>query len=333
MNSGAMHLILRSGDRMPLLGLGTWKIAKESTADVVFQAIKLGYRHLDCACDYGNEQQVGQAIKRAIEEGKIAGREDLWVTSKLWNTYHAREHVPLALQRTLDDLGIEYLDLYLVHFPIALKFVPFEERYPPEWIFDPNSTEGGVMEYARVPMQETWEAMEELLTNQSGVKVRNIGLCNMNTAGLRDLLNYAKVPPAVLQIERHAYLQQPKLLRYCRDVGIAVTGFSPLGSSSYVELNMATLSDSCLLEPTVAHIAKKHGRSPAQVLLRWGIDTGTAIIPKSSNISRLEENADVFNFKLDEEDIDEISKLDKRKRFNDPGVFTIGMNSFCPIFD
>ena len=163
--------------------------------------------------------------------------------------------------------------------------------------------------------------------------MRNIGLCNVNAAGLRDLLNYARVPPAVLQIERHAYLQQPNLLRYCRDVGIAVTGFSPLGSSSYVELDMAAPSDSCLAEPLVTQIAKKYGRSPAQVLLRWGIDTGTAIIPKSSKISRLEENLDVFNFNLDKEDMDAISRLDKHKRFNDPGEFTIGMNSFCPIYD
>ena len=332
-------LTLRSG-RMPTVGLGTWKIAKDVAADVVFQAIKLGYRHLDCACDYGNEQEVGEGIRRAIGEGVIAGRDDLWVTSKLWNTYHAKEHVPLALQRTLDDLGLDYLDLYLVHFPIALKFVPFEERYPPEWVHDPSAADGGAMEYARVPMQETWEAMEGLLAGGSGSdgsgalpKVRNIGLCNVNAAGLRDLLNYAEVPPAVLQIERHAYLQQPKLMRYCADAGVAVTGFSPLGSSSYVELDMATKADSALTEPVVAEVARKHGKSPAQVLLRWGIDTGTAVIPKSSKLARLEENLDVFGFELDAEDMGALSALDRNRRFNDPGDFTTGMNSFAPIFD
>ena len=349
-------LTLRSGAKLPSVGLGVWKISKESTASVVVEALKMGYRHLDCACDYGNEQQVGEGIQRALQEGVIASREELWVTSKLWNTYHAKEHVPLALQRTLDDLGLDYLDLYLVHFPIALKFVPFEERYPPEWVFDPSQADGGAMEYARVPMQETWEAMEELLASPAATddsssassspspspspsspaaaaKVRNIGLCNVNAAGLRDLLNYAKVPPAVLQIERHAYLQQPKLMRYCEDAGVAVTGFSPLGSSSYVELDMATPGDSALAEPAVAAIAEKHRRSPAQVLLRWGLDTGTAVIPKSSKVARLAENLDVFDFSLDEEDLEALSVLDKNRRFNDPGDFTTGMNSFCPIYD
>ncbi|KAJ1635778.1 NADP-dependent oxidoreductase domain-containing protein [Pavlovales sp. CCMP2436] len=117
--------------RMPIVGLGVWKAPPEVTAQVVYDAIKLGYRHLDCACDYGNEEAVGKALKLLFAE-KVCTREELWITSKLWNTYHAREHVLPALQRTLDDLGVEYVDLYLIHFPIALQFVPFEKRYPPE---------------------------------------------------------------------------------------------------------------------------------------------------------------------------------------------------------
>ena len=271
------ELVLRSGDRMPTVGLGLWKVPNDATADTVVNALKLGYRHLDCACDYGNEAEVGEGIKRAIAEGVIGSRGDIWVTSKLWNTYHAAEHVPMAMEKSLEDLGLDYVDLYLIHFPIALKFVPFEERYPPEWVYDPDTAEPR-MEYARVTMQETWEAMEKLADNG---KARNIGLCNVNTQGLRDLLNYARIPPAVLQVERHAYLQQSKLLRMCEEEGIAVTGFSPLGSSSYVELDMATKSDSALDEPIVAAVAAKYGKSPAQVLLRWGVQTGASVIPKS----------------------------------------------------
>jgi D-xylose reductase len=119
---------------LPAVGLGLWKIPNEACEQVVYDAIKVGYRCLDSACDYGNEKEVGRGIKKALDEGAVK-REQLWVTSKLWNTYHRKEHVRAACLRSLSDLGLEYLDLYLVHFPIALKFVPFEERYPPEWNF------------------------------------------------------------------------------------------------------------------------------------------------------------------------------------------------------
>lgn len=187
------HLTLHSGDKMPLVGFGCWKVAKEQMADTVYSAIKSGYRCIDEACDYGNEKECGQGIKKAIDEGLVT-RKDLWVTSKLWNTYHRKEHVKMACKRTLEDLGVEYLDLYLIHFPISLKFVPFETRYPPEWFHDPNGADPR-MEEDLVPMQETWEAMEELVSE--GL-VKNIGVCNMNCALLREILCYAKVKPSVL---------------------------------------------------------------------------------------------------------------------------------------
>lgn len=149
---------------MPSVGLGCWKIPNDQTADVVYNAIAnpKGYRCIDEACDYGNEKEAGEGIKKAIDEGKVT-RKELWVTSKLWNTYHRKEHVKAACMKTLQDLQLEYLDLYLIHFPIALKFVPFEERYPPEWVdYDPKSDSLKMVEDL-VPMRETWEAMEELV--------------------------------------------------------------------------------------------------------------------------------------------------------------------------
>src|SRR5919204_4040097 len=143
-------ITLVTGDRMPAVGLGFWKVPKPAAAGLVQQAVRTGYRHLDCACDYGNEAEVGAGIRAALAAG-LCRREELWVTSKLWNTYHAREHVRPALERTLRDLGLDYLDLYLIHFPIAQRFVPFERRYPPEWFFDPGAPHPR-MEFERVPL-------------------------------------------------------------------------------------------------------------------------------------------------------------------------------------
>ena len=172
---------MKWGAKLPKVGFGFWKVDQDKTADVCHSAIKVGYRHLDCACDYGNEVEVGQGIAKAIKDG-ICDREDLWVTSKLWNTYHDPEHVKLACEKSLQDLGLEYLDLYLIHFPIAQRYVPIEKRYPPGWFFEPNAA-NPVIEEARVPISDTWRAMEELA--KEGL-VRNIGICNFGTSQIRD---------------------------------------------------------------------------------------------------------------------------------------------------
>ena len=151
----------------------------------------------------GNESEVGEGIARAIQSGNVT-REELWVTSKLWNTYHEPQHVRSACKKTLTDLGLEYLDLYLIHFPISLKYVPFEKRYPPEWFYDPDA-DNPKMELIEVSVQSTWQAMESLV--EEGL-VKNIGLSNFNCQGIRDVLSYARIKPAVLQVELHPYLQQ-----------------------------------------------------------------------------------------------------------------------------
>jgi len=316
-------------ESIPKVGFGLWKVDQKTCADVVYQAIKAGYRHLDSASDYGNEMQVGQGIKRAIDDG-LCVREDLWVTSKLWNTYHASEHVALAMQKSLDDLGLEYLDLYLVHFPIALEFIPFEQRYPAEWLFDPAQPELG-MKAAPVSLQETWVAMEELVDNG---KARQIGICNYNSGLLQDLLSYARIKPAMLQIESHPYLTQEKLLRMCRQHDIPVTAFSPLGALSYVELEMAEQQESVLQQEVVIAAAERHGKTPAQVVLRWGVQRDTAIIPKTSKPERMLENLNIFDFELTADEMQGISNLNANRRFNDPGVFCeVAFNTFYPIYD
>ena len=313
---------------MPAVGLGLWKVPQHAAATLVRQAISGGYRHIDCACDYGNEAEVGAGIADALAAGECQ-REELWVTSKLWNTYHAREHVRPAVERTLRDLRLDYLDLYLIHFPIAQEFVPFETRYPPEW-FDPSET-APRMKFARVPLSETWSAMEDLVT--AGL-VRHIGVCNYGTALLRDLFSYARIRPAVLQVELHPYLSQEKLLRFARENGIAVTAFSPLAAQSYHSLGMAEARESVLSEAVIHTAAARHKKTPAQVVLRWAVQRGTAVVPKTTRLERLAENLALFDFELTADEMTAISALDRNRRFNDPGVFCeAAFGTFCPIYE
>lgn len=314
-------------EKMPIIGFGLWKVASQDCPKIIMEAIAAGYRHFDCAADYGNEQAVGAGIKQALSEG-LCTREDLWITSKLWNTFHAPEHAEEACQKSLDDLGLDYFDLYLIHFPIALEYVPIEKRYPPEWIYDPKNPS---MKLANIPLYQTWEAMEKL--TEQGL-TRQIGVCNYNSALLHDLMRYAHVKPAVLQIESHPYLTQEKLIRLAHAYDIHVTAFSPLGALSYFELDMAKQEESLLLTKPVMDAAKAHDKSTAQILLRWAIQRGTSIIPKSSNPQHMRENLDILDFALSDDEMQEISGLNQDKRFNDPGVFCEqAFGSFHPIYD
>eukprot|EP00462_Mataza_sp_D1_P025717 CAMPEP_0175146370 /NCGR_PEP_ID=MMETSP0087-20121206/15344_1 /TAXON_ID=136419 /ORGANISM="Unknown Unknown, Strain D1" /LENGTH=308 /DNA_ID=CAMNT_0016431331 /DNA_START=86 /DNA_END=1012 /DNA_ORIENTATION=+ len=302
---------------MPLVGLGTWKISLDSTAETVYQSIKRGYRCLDCACDYGNEAEVGKGIKRAIDEG-VVKREDLWITSKLWNTFHEKERVREGCEKTLKDLGLTYLDLYLVHFPISLKYVPIETRYPPEWFYDPSEKEPKCVG-SNATIRETWEQMEALC--QAGL-AKNIGVANFNVVLLQDLFKYAKVPPNVLQVEHHPYLQQPVLFDIARGFGMAITAFSSFGAKSYWVFNEDLKKDQQLLDhPLVDAIAKKHSKTTAQVLLRFATQRDICVIPKSSNFERLSENLACCGFALDEKDMADLKGLECNRRFNDVGGF------------
>ena len=315
--------------KMPAIGLGLWKIARDDTAEMVRSAIAEGYRHLDSAADYGNESEVGEGLQAALSQGFVS-RDELWVTSKLWNTYHRPEHVRAACERTLKDLRLSELDLYLIHFPIALQYVDFDARYPPEWVADP-AAENPVMVPDCVPLSDTWGAMEELV--RAGL-VKEIGVCNYNTGLLHDLMAYSQIKPAMLQIESHPYLTQERLLRAAAEYELAVTAFSPLGALSYLELDMAEPGESVLEQAAVKEAAARVGRTPAQVVLRWGIQRGTAVIPKTSRVERLRENQLLFDFELNEAEMTAISALNRNRRFNDPGHFCEeAFGTFFPIYD
>jgi len=322
-------LTLADGGHFPSVGLGMWKMPKPELPGLVREAIRLGYRHLDCACDYGNEPEVGAGLTAALRDG-LCRRDELWVSSKLWNTYHEPKYVRAACERSLRDLKLEVLDLYLVHFPIALAYVPFEVRYPPEWFHDPQAKQPAMQPIA-VPYADTWGAMEEL---QRAGLVKRIGVCNLNVSALREVLASCSIRPAVHQIELHPYLTQSRLVRYCAQENIAVTAFSPLGAPSYLALGMASPAENVLTDPVLTRIATAHGRTPAQIALRWGVQRGCAVIPKTASPARLTENLALFDFLLSAAEMSAIDGLDRPRRFNDPGHFgEKAFNTFYPIFD
>jgi D-xylose reductase len=299
---------------MPLLGFGCWKVPKETCAATIQTALESGYRCIDSACDYGNEVEVGQGIAAAIKNG--IDRKDIFVTSKLWNTYHEPQYVRAACQRTLDDLGLEYLDLFLIHFPIALQYVPFEERYPPEWFVDAKNTRHA---FSNALLHETWAAMEALV--EAGL-VRNIGVANYNVVLMGQLMRYAKIKPAVLQVERHPYLTQPVLVDKCRIHGVQMTAFSSFGGQSYevYGLKYDTGFDRLMDHKTVVDIATAQNKTPAQVLLRWSVQNNIAVIPKSMSVTRIRENADIFNFELTADQMTSLDGLNINHHFNNVGA-------------
>ncbi|KAK6201284.1 xylose reductase [Scheffersomyces amazonensis] len=303
---------LNSGHLMPLVGFGCWKVDNATAAEQIYNAIKTGYRLFDGAEDYGNEKEVGEGINKAIKDGLVK-REELFITSKLWNNFHDPKNVETALNRTLSDLKLDYVDLFLIHFPIAFKFVPLNEKYPPGFYCG----DGDKFHYEDVPLLETWKALEKLV--KAG-KIKSIGISNFTGALIYDLLRGAEIPPAVLQIEHHPYLQQPRLVEWVQSKGIAITAYSSFGPQSFLELNHSkALNTPTLFEHnTIISIAERVKKTPAQVLLRWASQRNIAIIPKSNNPGRLLQNLEVNDFDLTKEDFEEISKLDIGLRFNDP---------------
>lgn len=301
---------LNTGHEMPQVGFGLWKVDKATCADTVYNAIKVGYRLFDGACDYGNEVEAGHGIARAIADGLVT-REELFLVSKLWNTFHDGDKVEPICRKQLADWGIDYFDLYIIHFPVALKYVDPEVAYPPGW------DHGGEVQLSNASIQETWHAMEDLV--HKGL-TKSIGVSNFQGSLILDLLRYAKIKPATLQIEHHPYLVQPTLLTLAKSEGIAVTAYSSFGPQSFIELEWQKAKDTPVLfeHPVVTSIADAHKRTPAQVLLRWATQRGLAVIPKSNNPDRLKQNLEVTDFDLTEEELEKISGLDRQLRFNNP---------------
>lgn len=293
-------LSFRNDDEMPALGLGTWKSGPGEVYKAVREAIRIGYRHFDCAARYENEEEIGSALADAMADGEVK-REDLWITSKLWNNAHQKDHVVPALRESLAKLQLDYLDLYLIHWPVALK---------PEVIFPSKADE--FLSLEEVPLLETWQGMEDCLYQDLA---RHIGVSNFSVKKLQGLLRDSRFQPEMNQVESHPYLQQDELLEFCHQNDMHFTAYSPLGSMDRPS-RLKKKEEPMLLEnKVIVNIAEAQGCTPAQVLIRWALQRGTSVIPKSTNPKRLRENFAAAAIQLSDADMKAIGDLDHHYRF------------------
>lgn len=293
-------------DEMPILGLGTWKSVPGVVGSAIVKAIEIGYRHIDCAAIYNNEAEIGTALKECFERGLVK-REELWITSKLWNDAHLSQDVRPALQKTLNDLGLDYLDLYLIHWPIAFK--------------NGLAFPSGAVDYLSLeeaPLAETWKALQE---SQNEGLVRHIGTSNFTVKKLQQLIGVGGQKPELNQVELHPYLQQQALIDWCHERQIHAMAYSPLGSMDRPDSFKKEGEPIPLKSEVVVRIAEQNGISPAQVLIRWQIQRGVSVIPKSTNPKRLQENFDTLRVMLSDEDMKALALLDQHKRIVDGSFF------------
>ena len=289
---------------MPALGFGTLISDAAVTISATRDALEAGFRHIDCAERYRNEREVGEALQAGLAAGGIA-REDLFVTTKLWNTNHRPERVGPAFEASLDRLRLNYLDLYLIHTPFA--FQPGDDH-------DPRDQNGNVLYDQDVTLLDTWRAMESLV---DGGRCRAIGLSNISLHRLLPVYESAKIKPAVIHVEAHPYHPQTELLEFCKERGIVLLVFAPLGHG---------IRPGVLEDPVISAIAAKVGKTPAQVLLAWAVQRGTALLTTPKTAERAREN---FNISaLPEDAMDQINRIQIRQRLND--VANTGTPGFIP---
>lgn len=300
---------LNNGNTIPAIGLGTWQATEGVVDEAVRIAIDLGYRHIDTAMIYANEKEIGNAVRAKINEG-VVSRSDMFITTKLWNTYHSPPDVVPSCKKSLANLNLDYVDLYLVHWPLSYKkdsimAAPVTEGL--NWFWEPVDPS----EEDPTPIEETWKAMEECV--KLGL-TRSIGLSNFNSEQVERIMKVAEIKPVVNQVECHPYLSQKKLTAFCKERSILMTAYAPLGSPSRPWASPDT--PELLQDPRLLSLAEKYKKTPAQIILRYLFQLGVSTIPKSSNPVRLKENIDTFseNFTLSEADMITMDAFDNNGR-------------------
>lgn len=295
-------VVLKDGTKVPAIGMGTFQSKPGDMTAAIEMAISKGYRAFDGALVYGNEKQLGQAYKSAMDKGLVK-REELWISSKLWNSFHSPEHVRQACEITLRDLQLDYLDMYLIHWPTRFAFNG--------WELKGQAHEEGMYEDIAGNFLETWHAMEKLV--EDGL-VRNIGVSNFNLEQMKRLVQgVKKVMPSVHQIEVHPYLPQEEMIAFCKSHQIAVTAFAAFGSPNR---GWAKSNDPILFEdPVILELASTYKKTPAQILIRFAVDRGLQVIPQSYNEERMTQNISVGDFKLTEADLKKLLSLSTKFRY------------------
>jgi len=302
------YITLNTGNQQPALGFGTYQVNDDIGYHAIREAITIGFRHFDCAHFYKNEKIIGKALADALQAGEVT-RDELFITSKLWNDEHAPDDVLPALKTTLNNLQLEYLDLYLIHWPVAtIKGIDFAD------------TVDQMISLDNLPLSSTWSIMEKAA--QQGF-TKNIGVSNFSAKKLQALCEQANTKPAVNQVELHPYLQQPELFNYCQSNNIALTAYSPLGPGGRSYETKDSNEPIVMEDPTIINIAKKHHASPAQILIAWSLKRGHAAIPKSVNPKRIKENYISQFISLDDEDMQAIKTLDRHYRYVNGDIFFI----------
>lgn len=285
---------------MPMIGLGTSGIPADKAYDVVREAIKIGYRHFDCSPIYKNEAEIGQALNDAMSDGEVS-REELWITSKLWNSEHRYNDVEPACEASLEAMGLKYFDLYLIHWPVAVeRGVDWAEK------------EEDHLAEEEAPLEDTWTGMEDCLAEDL---VKHIGVSNFNIQKLSMIFEECEEPPEVNQCEWHPYLPQQTLYDYCKTNKVRMIAYAPLGSPNRPESYKSAKEPELLSEPAITEIAEKYGITQAQALLAYGLTRKMAVIPRSTNPERLKENFAAEELKLDREDLRTLIVLSKYRYF------------------